>query len=357
MTPKMGLAFSGGGFRATAFGLGCLRALHDRDLLRHVSVVSGVSGGSLLAAMWAYGPERFDEFDDTVVTLLRKGLHSELIRRACTPHALWQTTASSLRALGPGQQRSYSRTDALVETFASREFGAKHLRDTTHAGLSTVISATDMTTGNAVRFGSTHSACSAHGQITEEVSVAEAVAASAAFPLLFPALHRRYSFQRRDGSRHSRAVVMTDGGVYDNLGLAPLLPGRSTRHSLHVYDLDYIVAVDAGRGRADRTAARFMAGRLSQSFDIAHTKSQDATRSRIHAAGTNAEIGAFVHVYLGMRDERLPTPIADLIPRTQVDTYPTNFSAMAETDLAAIAVRGEQLVRSLVNTYTPDLSG
>lgn len=37
--PRVGLAFSGGGFRATAFGLGALRALHDRGVLPDVRVV------------------------------------------------------------------------------------------------------------------------------------------------------------------------------------------------------------------------------------------------------------------------------------------------------------------------------
>ena len=62
-------------------------------------------------------------------------------------------------------------------------------------------------------------------------------------------LASHYTFERTDGTRYDETLVMTDGGVYDNLGLAPLLPGRSTRHSPHVYDLDYIMAVDAGRGR------------------------------------------------------------------------------------------------------------
>jgi Patatin-like phospholipase len=66
--PRVGLALSGGGFRATAFGLGALRALHDRNVLADVEVVSGVSGGSLLTAMWAYGPGDFEEFDDTVTS-------------------------------------------------------------------------------------------------------------------------------------------------------------------------------------------------------------------------------------------------------------------------------------------------
>jgi len=43
ISPSIGLALSGGGFRAMAFGLGCLRALNDRDLLQHVRVVSGIS--------------------------------------------------------------------------------------------------------------------------------------------------------------------------------------------------------------------------------------------------------------------------------------------------------------------------
>jgi Patatin-like phospholipase len=65
--PRIGLALSGGGFRATCFGLGCLRALNDRDLLRYVAVISGISGGSLLAALYAYGPTDFRDLEALVV--------------------------------------------------------------------------------------------------------------------------------------------------------------------------------------------------------------------------------------------------------------------------------------------------
>lgn len=356
MSPKIGLALSGGGFRATAFGLGCLRALHDRDLLPHLRVVSGISGGSVLTAMWAYGPERFDEFDDSVVALLRKGLQLELARRAFAPRAALRSTASAIQALRPGSVRSYSRTDALVDALSARPFGAKHVSDVTHKGTNAVISATDMLSGNAVRFGSALSGCSAYGQIVGDPTVAEAVAASAAFPVLLPALHRTYKFRHRDGTVNEKPLVMTDGGVYDNLGLAPLLPGRSARFNQHVYDLDYIIAADAGRGRG-RTgkAGRFMTGRVAKSFDITHTKSQDAARSRIHAAGQHAELKGFLHVYLGMRDDQLPVPLADLVPRERVHAHGTNFSAMTTDDLHAITVRGEQLTRTLINAYTPDI--
>lgn len=48
--PKLGLSLSGGGFRATLFHIGVLRRLAEMDVLRHVSVISTVSGGSITGA-------------------------------------------------------------------------------------------------------------------------------------------------------------------------------------------------------------------------------------------------------------------------------------------------------------------
>src|SRR5207247_7137422 len=47
VTPDIGLALSGGGSRAAAFHLGCLRALSGLGLLPRVRVLSGISGGAL----------------------------------------------------------------------------------------------------------------------------------------------------------------------------------------------------------------------------------------------------------------------------------------------------------------------
>ena len=97
--PRIGLALSGGGFRATVFGLGALRALHDRGVLGDVTVVSGISGGSLLAAMWAYGPEGFTEFDTSVTSLVTAGLQWEIARRAAAPRAVLADVASLTRGV------------------------------------------------------------------------------------------------------------------------------------------------------------------------------------------------------------------------------------------------------------------
>lgn len=356
--PRVGLAFSGGGFRATAFGLGALRALHDRGVLPAVRVVSGISGGSLLTAMWAYGPVSFGEFDDSVTDLLGHGLQKELAKRAFTPRRAMSNMVSATSAALPGgknRPRRSSRTEALVDAFSSRPFGMKDMAEVTHPGLSTVISATDLSTGNAVRFGSEVSSCSPHGMIVGPVPVSDAVAASAAFPVLLPQLNRTYTFIRKDGTEHTQTMLMTDGGIYDNLGLTSLLPGRSRRHTSHVYDLDYIIAVDAGPGRTAPRAPNFLLGRLKRSFEIAHTRNQDGSRARVHELASAGLMKGFVYSYLGMRDARLPAPIANLVERERVAEYPTNFARMAPASLEALAARGEQLTRALIEFYCPAL--
>jgi predicted acylesterase/phospholipase RssA len=356
--PRIGLALSGGGFRATVFGLGALRALHDRGVLGDVTVVSGISGGSLLAAMWAYGPESFTEFDTSVTSLVTAGLQWEIARRAATPHAVLADVASLTRAIAGkpfGGQWSFTRTEALVQALAARPFGQRQLRDVTRPGLATVISATDLATGNAVRFGSETSSLSSVGDITDPVPVADAVAASAAFPALLPHLSRTYTFTRRDGTEERRALRMTDGGVYDNLGITPLLPRRSAAHTSHVYDLDYIIAVDAGQGRLVRTAPNFMPGRLWRTFQIAYRRAQDSSRAQLNRAADAGTIQGFIHAYLATRDERLPLPLADLVPRDAVAHYPTDFAGMSPESLQLIATRGEQLTRILIEHYCPQL--
>ena len=359
--PRIGLAISGGGFRATCFGLGCLRALHDQDLLQHVSVISGVSGGSLLAALYAYGPADFGTFDALVVDQLRRGLQLEVAARAVRPRAVGKAVLDAVRPAlvhrsGEPILRRANRTNALRDTLVARVFADRLLHEPTYPSLATVITATDLRTGNAVRFGSLRSSCSAYGTIGDPITVAEAVAASAAFPVLFPAVERTYTFQSTPSAAPERhTVLLTDGGVYDNLGLSVLEPGRSSEHTAHKYDVDYIVACNSGRGRPPLSAGHFATWRLRRAFEISHRRVQDAARGRLHEAASDGRLKGFVHAYLGMPDIRLPMPVADLIPADQVRHYPTDFRAMDPWVLEAISLRGEQLTRTLLAHYCPSL--
>jgi len=357
-----GLALSGGGSRAAAFHLGCLRALHDLDLLRRVRVVSGISGGSLLAALWAYGPADFAEFDTFTVALLRRGLLGPIARRALRPSAIGRNLTAAATAVAsvarsnsrPVAVRWANRTDALASALTDLAFGNRTMSEVTHAGLDVVLTATDLRTSNAVRFGSARSSCSRYGTILEPVPVATAVAASAAYPVFLPAIERAYTFERGDHRRQEQ-VLLADGGIYDNLGLSVLEPGRQAAFTPHVYDVPYIVSCDAGRGELALRSPHFWPSRVARAFDVVYRRAQDAGRTRLHEWAASGRIHSFAMAYLGMRDERLPVPIADLVPREKVARYGTNFSAMGEQDLHLISTRGEQLIRSLLPLYCRQL--
>jgi len=360
--PRIGLALSGGGFRATAFGLGCLRTLHDHDLLQQVEVVAGVSGGGLLSALYAYGPTSFGDFDASVVELLRRGLQLEILRRSVRPDRVATSVLRNLRSLrrGSGEEgpilRSAARSEALMTALDAHAFKGKRMDDGTHDGLTVVISATDLRTSNAVRFGSIRSSCSAYGVIAEPVGVAEAVAASAAYPLLLPPVERHYTFEREPGVDPMRRVVLlSDGGIYDNLATSVLEPRRSPAHTAQVFDLDYVIAADAGRGPLRLTSRRRAPFRLKRSFDIAYRRAQDGARGRMYQALDAGQLKGFVHAYLGMRDDRMPVPLVRLTPVDDVRSYPTDFRAMKDVDLDLLSSRGEQLTAALLRHFCPEL--
>ena len=50
--PRIGLALSGGGFRASIFHLGVIRRLEELGIMPEISVISSVSGGSIVAAYY-----------------------------------------------------------------------------------------------------------------------------------------------------------------------------------------------------------------------------------------------------------------------------------------------------------------
>lgn len=78
VTGKFGLALSGGGFRASFFHIGVLAALAELDLLRHVEVLSGVSGGAILSAHYYLAVRELLQEKDEEAT---RDDYIELVRR------------------------------------------------------------------------------------------------------------------------------------------------------------------------------------------------------------------------------------------------------------------------------------
>lgn len=60
----IGLALSGGGYRAAAYHLGTLRALYKLGLLNKIDTISSVSGGSIVSAYYLLHLGDFKNFDE-----------------------------------------------------------------------------------------------------------------------------------------------------------------------------------------------------------------------------------------------------------------------------------------------------
>ena len=327
--------------------------------------------------MYAYSNESFREFDKRVVRLLRKGLYREFLRQALTPNSIWKflkvnfvscacillrtlqrivyaTVLSTVSAnLIPPPVRAFSRTELFRDIIASLLFGETKVRDVSRKSLHTVINATELRTGSAFRFGSKRSGCWRFGTIPpEDALVADAVAASAAYPVFLPALERKYCFKKNGKSSGPTHVLLTDGGVFENLGVSPMEPGRNPSISTNVFDPDYIICCDAGAGLFSADSHPVLwPFRMHRSFLSVFRKVQDATRKHLHYLANDGKISGFVLCYLGQKDEALPWIPAELPRRNEVKDYPTNFAAMSAEDIDRLALRGEILMRLLVAYY------
>jgi NTE family protein len=364
----IGLALSGGGSRAIAFHLGSLRALNDLGLLSRIGVLSTISGGSLIGALFAYSPGKsFAEFDTDVCQLLRRGLHTRTALEFAKPTNLlpcainaFATTADVALsfALGrhPTVQRYPSTSDIFHRVLQRDLFPGLKLSSPRRGGIEVVIGACELRKGAAFRFGNSRSGDWRHGELVSwDVEVGFAAAASAAYPLLLPALDRTWKF-RKNGIESEHRVLLTDGGVYDNLGLQVLEPARDPGISLHTFGCEYLIVCNAGQGQVAGVGVHTgFLSRVARSFDVVHRRVQDAAMHRLHGLRKGGHIKGFVLPYLGQLDGTLPLKPSMLVPREEVVDYPTNFSAMSDKWIQKLSTRGEQLTRCLVEFYLKDI--
>jgi NTE family protein len=209
--PGIGLAVSGGGYRAMLFHLGAFLRLHELGLLPRLDRISSVSGASITAAKIALEWPRLatrDDFFEHVVTPIRR-LADKTIDIPCVLTGI----------LLPGSIASYI-------AFAYRRFlfGDATLQDLPKAP-EFLFNATNVETGTLWRFTRAFMADYQVGEIRRpRLDLAGAVAASSAFPpFLSPFVLRvkEADFARVfcQDRRLLSAISLTDGGAYDNLGL------------------------------------------------------------------------------------------------------------------------------------------
>lgn len=389
--PRLGIALSGGGSRAMAFHLGCLRALHDRGLLSQADVLSTVSGGSVIGAMYAYSDDSFDEFAARVRAILRKGLVWGIVRRTLLSTRLLQILGTKMTSglvanlaftsrfvlgklealiprnskakgtiaqrIQPPFRRWASRTLAFEQTLKDLLFGDRTVGSARRGNVNIVMNACELRTGTAFRFGSRESGSWRFGLVDgNNVTVSTAVAASAAYPALLPAIDRYFDFVGRDGARQRKRAILTDGGVYENLGVSCMTPDRDDAYSTNVFRPRYIICCDAGPGQFDDGVMPYgWTTRMKRSFEATFRQTQHGLQKQLHLWRQYGAIDGFVYSYLGQQDQRLPFQPAGFIRREDVVHYPTDFSPMSDVDIDLLSGRGEQLTRLLIEHYCPNL--
>ena len=383
---KIGLALSGGGSRAIAFHLGCLRALNRLGLLDRVSVLSTVSGGSVIGAYFHAHRGDFASFEASIRALLAQGLMVPMRRKLFSPLGIRVVAAfvavgivalavaavkTAVKIIGFVMPRPlaahFERFDirSPLHRFASRttlleaaldDLLFKHMSlDDLPAQPHLVINATELRTGSAFRFGTMESGSWRWGKLhRNEVSVAHAVAASAAYPLFLPAFDETLTFEK-DGALSSARVLLTDGGIYDNLGLGCLWPDRSPDVSLNIIPIDTIICCSAGYGLRQEPPSQFLFARMLSVFSAIFDRAQNASIHRLHGAQRTGQIKSFIFPYLGQLDRQLPNPPADLVRREEAHAYPTDFNSMSDEWIERLSLRGEQLTLCLAQAYLPHL--
>jgi predicted acylesterase/phospholipase RssA len=225
---RIGLALSGGGFRASLYHLGMLRFLRDAGILPQVTHITSVSGGSIIGAHAVLNWERYtgseNEFDAAAsefLSFVALDVRNRIFRRFPLAAALrWP-----LMLLG-ASTRKMTRTGLLEHHYEKYLYGDTSLFELPEKPQLHLL-ATNLNEGCLCSFsrdgllmarpqpGYTYHIERIHAGLA---TVAMAVAASSAYPGFFPPLELTGGEVGTCAGEFGRHAF-TDGGVFDNLGV------------------------------------------------------------------------------------------------------------------------------------------
>ncbi len=229
-TPLAGLALSGGGFRATLFHLGVLWRMNELGLLAKLDRITGVSGGAITAGYLGF---RWKDlvFDNQVAGNFAEVVAKPIEQLCARTVDTWAIAKGKLDPF-------HTAADYAAKAYDRHLFGGASLQalpdDAAGQGPRFIIYATNMQSGVSFRFSRPYMADYRIGQNrkTGAVRLADAVAASSAFPPILspkvletepgdweqdPDPKKRGDLWPNEDFR--RKIHLTDGGVYDNMGL------------------------------------------------------------------------------------------------------------------------------------------
>jgi NTE family protein len=283
----MALTMSGGGFRAMLFHVGALWRLNELGVLSRLTRISSVSGGSITNGQLAAAWKRL-EFRDGIATAFERELVAPI--RELASHTIdWRAVLTGWFTLRP-------IANVLADIYDEFLFHGLMLKDlpddTRGESPRFVFDATSMQSGMLFRFSRDHAGDYLIGRMDRpDFPLSHAVTSSSAFPpMLSPmvldvAPGAVVPGSGKDLSRHpyTSRVVLTDGGVYDNLGLEAVW--RPFRHIL-VSDASAILPPEPSPSRA-------WARQLGRAIDTTSAQVRDLRVRQLIAAykAPESEVG------------------------------------------------------------------
>ena len=337
---RLGLALSGGGFRASFFHLGVLARMAELDLLRQVEILSTVSGGSVIGAMYYLKVrELLQENPDNQITRQDYiDIVSDLEQRfskGVKRNLRTRTFASPCKNLRM-YRRDYSRSDRIAELYTRYLFApladcellpdiplSKTVIEPADGGTANdkrcnkvpdlLINATTLNTGHNFRFTSTwmgevptrgsrknidHNTslgpvCYSEQRLPEkyrDLPLGIAVAASTAVPGLFHPVALTDLYEEW-------TPQLVDGGVHDNQGIEGLLDSECTH---------LIVSDACGQMNDEQNPSTRMISvlRRSNSVMMDRVREEIFETARLSASAEGKEL-AFVHLRQGLEQPQL----------------------------------------------------
>jgi NTE family protein len=221
------LCLSGGGYRAMLYHAGAIWRLNELGLLRRLSLVSSVSGGAIAAGALAVGWNRlaFDEKSGSANNL-REAFLAPILRQA--------EDAIDYESIAIGFLPWNSAFRKVAESYAGNITGADRTLNDLPAAPGFVFCATSLMSGRNWQFARDGIGDWRVGwAAAPDIPLAQAMAASSAFPpFLSPAGFEftDLAFMPPPGGHpmpdlgkppFTAKARLTDGGVYDNMGLEP----------------------------------------------------------------------------------------------------------------------------------------
>lgn len=295
----IGLCLSGGGYRAMLFHAGALWRINEAGLLRKLSFVSSVSGGSITAGLLGHAWHHldFDEGDTArnfrpeVVGPLRSLARKNIDRDAIIQGVLL-----------PGR----SVADRVTAAYRERLFDTATLQDLPERPRF-IITAGNLQNGALWRFSRPYMGDWILGLIKDPgTELATAVAASSAFPpflspVRLPVMSSQWSDGSGSESERPDHVVLSDGGVYDNLGLEPVI--KRCRAIL--------VSDGGGRMRPQRNVPGDWPRHLLRVLSVVDNQVRALRKRHLISAYQDGE---FQGAYWGIRSDIAEYGIPDALP-------------------------------------------